>query len=641
MSLYSTETYGELRPFLQREWLLTNGAGAFASGTVVGCPTRRYHALLCAATLPPLGRIVALNRVAEYLYLEGAQRPIELGVNQFREEFIPRGDRYLRRFDLDHTATWHYEAEGVGVRKEVLLCWQRNIVGIRYHVDPRGAGKVRLAIQPFASIRDFHALCRRHDGELDVKIVMPHQVRVQRHGHRLRMRCEQATFVSQPDWWYAHTYAIETQRGLDDTEDLFTPGRFEAEIDRPITLTLWAGLDLEETPEWEKELAKREQHLGVKPGPTPAQTRLLRASADFVVPRKSPDGSMGTTILAGYPWFSDWGRDTMISLPGLLLTTGRYHLAGQVLSVFAEYVSEGMVPNVFDDYTGEPAYNTVDASLWYVHAAHEYKRLSRDCDFFESHLLPACREIVDGYRRGTRYAIKMDEADGLIWAGDRTTQLTWMDAKCGDYVCTPRHGKAVEINALWHNALKLMGEDALAEKVADSFRRTFWVGPHRGLADVVNENGRDEAVRPNQIFAVSLRHSPLADEQQQAVVEVVRRELLTPFGLRTLAPADPKFIPRYGGDAFSRDKAYHNGAIWPWLIGPFLDAYLKVTRRSPAAVEQARTWLRPLIEHLEVSGCVGSISEIFEAESPHRPDGCFAQAWSIAEVLRLATELEM
>lgn len=640
---FSIETYGQLEPHFHREWLLTNGAGAFASGTIVGCNTRRYHGLLCAATVPPVGRIMSLNRIAEKLLVEAEHREIDLSVNRFGTEVFPRGERYLQRFVLDRTAAWDYDAEGIYLRRELQLCWQRNLVGLRYTIDPRSRGRVLLQLVPFVSLRDFHALTRKSDGEPEVHAVA-HGVSVARRPLALSLRCDAATFHASPDWWFGHTYPLETHRGLDDTEDLFTPGRFELTIDGPTRFILWCGLDLggKEQPDWDAELRRRAEHDGIRAMPTVAQQRLVRAAADFIVARTRPDGSSGTTLLAGYPWFADWGRDTMISLPGLLLSTGRFDQAGQVLTVFAEYVSEGMIPNLFDDYTNQPHYNTVDASLWFIHACFEYLRLAHDRETFDEHLLPACRAILEGYRRGTRYGIRMDHRDGLITAGDPGTQLTWMDAKTNGVVHTPRHGKPVEINALWHHALWLLGEKELAERVADNFRKAFWISPFRGLADVVHDDGtRDTSIRPNQVFAVSLSHSPLTEDQQHAVVEVVRRELLTPFGLRTLSPTDPKFQPHFRGDPFHRDRAYHNGTIWPWLIGGFLEGYLRVHRRSPEARQQARTWLQPLIDHLEQSGCVGSISEVFEAEPPHRPDGCFAQAWSVAEVLRLALELEM
>ncbi len=465
-------------------------------------------------------------------------------------------------------------------------------------------------------------------------------------------------FIHVPDWWYGQHYAIESERGQDDNEDLFTPGRFIAEGNGRLTMTLWASTEAVAPLDWDGEIRRWRDAFAeactlpenlqklhgrksiICETDSVNQRRLARAAQDFLVMRKSPDGSIGTTVLAGYPWFADWGRDTMISLPGLLLVPGRFRQARETLCLFANYVSEGMIPNRFDDYTNEPSYNTVDASLWFIHACYEYLRMSRDQKTFDQNLMPACRVIIDGYRKGTRYHIKMDESDGLISQGDQTTQLTWMDAKCEGVAFTPRQGKAVEINALWYNALMLMGEKKLAEKVSTSFVRTYYISPFRGLYDVVDGQRKDASIRPNQIFAASLPHSPLSLEQQSAVVEVVRRELLTPVGLRTLARSDPNYKGRYAGPQFRRDGAYHNGTVWAWPIGAFLDAYLRVNQRSQQSIEQARAWLTPLLTQME-KGCIGQIHEIFEGDEPHRAVGCFAQAWSVAEVLRLAVELGM
>lgn len=633
---YSFETYGELLPWAQREWLQTNGTGAFAASTVVGVNARRYHGLLIAATLPPLGRMVALNRVSETIHREG-QDDLELGINYFHGGMLPRGDQFLRRFEHYTSTCWEYSCNDVRVEKRMLLCWGRNIVGLQYTVTPGAQGPCEFRVRPFVTLRDFHAL-QRADQHSDVRSTAS-ACTVHRWGHELRMRCDAATFTEYKDWWYSFVYPMETDRGQDDTEDLFTPGTFSIKVESATTFTLWAGLESLDGLDWDAEIAKREQYRNDQGAPSRPQKRLMHAAQDFLAVRHGEHYS-GTTILAGFPWFGDWGRDTMISLPGLLLCTGKFQQAGQVLSIFAEFVSEGMIPNVFDDHSNEPAYNTVDASLWYIQAVYEYLKFTRDQETFDSILRPACQHIIDGYKHGTRFGIKMDPNDGLITQGDPTTQLTWMDAKTNGVVFTPRHGKAVEINALWYNALRLMGDNELAAMAGESFQRTFWINPNRGLADVYNETGRCDECRPNQIFAVSLPHSPLHDEQQQAVVEVVRRELLTPFGLRTLSPSDPKYQPKYSGSQFERDRAYHNGAIWPWLIGAFLTAYLKVNHRSPGAVGQARRWLQSLIDSME-DGCIGSISEIYEAQTPHRNVGCFAQAWSVAEVLRMAIELEM
>lgn len=645
MALYTIHTHGQLDPGLKQEWLLTNGKGAYAASTVVGCNTRKYHGLLIAATLPPVGRIMALNRIGEVLTLAGHdEKLLELSVNQFGDKFHPRGDELLEKFELADTVKWTYEVHGITIEKELQIVWGENRIGVRYTIDPAGR-QCELRLLPFVSLRDFHSVLKvgKH---FDVATA-PSGVRVSDQAHTLRIDADGADFVLSQDWWYGQTYAIETYRGQDDTEDLFSPGGFVLSTDKKSTITLWAAVGEYEPADWAQAQQRRPDPC--RPGrsivqcdtSSPLVRRLIHAAGDFIVDRKNPDGSTGRTIMAGYPWFSDWGRDTMISLPGLLLLTGRFDDACQVLKVFAQYVSDGMIPNRFDDYTNEPSYNTVDASLWFIHAVFEYLKYSKDQATFDQYLHPACQKIIDGYRAGTRYHIKMDESDGLVTQGDQDTQLTWMDARDNGISFTPRQGKAVEINALWYHALMLMGEKELAAKTAKNFREKFWISPFRGLADVVNGTDRDTSIRPNQIFAVSLPNSPLTRDQQSAVVEVVRRELLTPAGLRSLAASDPKYHGHYGGAQFQRDSAYHNGTVWAWLIGPFLQAYLNVNDHSADARKQAIAWITPLIGPLLITGCIGQISEIFEGDPPHAPRGCFAQAWSVAEVLRLAVELEL
>ena len=631
MALHAIDTGGKL--LLDQEWLLTNGIGGFAGSSVVGCNRRRYHGLLVAATNPPVGRIMSLNRVGELLYLPGRKDAMELSSNEFgQKRFHPRGEQYLTRFEIGQTARWTYELEPARIVKELRLEQGRNVATLTYTIEPRTSFEFHLL--PFVSLRDFHAL--QHgtgvsfgvEGEGD-------RITVSREKHKLVLSAPTMRHLRRPDWWTGHFYAIEHERGQDDHEDLFTPGPFVIHVDKPVTLELTASVASAEDSEFATATAAIAQAAAPE---SPVLRRLFHAAGQFVVRRHRPDSSIGATVIAGYPWFSDWGRDTMISLPGLLLSTRRFGEARDVLGVFAHYVSEGMIPNVFDDYSNQPHYNTVDASLWFIHACFEYLRESGDRDTFDRELLPACRAIFAGYRDGTRFNIRMD-ADGLIIAGDAGTQLTWMDAKCDGVCFTPRHGKPVEINALWYNALRLLGEDELAERVQKSFREAFWISPFRGLADVINTDcGRDSAIRPNQIFAVSLPHSPLARDQQHAVVETVRRELLTPMGLRTLSPHDKGYHKHYLGTRHQRDAAYHNGTVWAWLMGPFLDAYLHVHENSADAQQQARQWLAPLVDHLN-QACLNQISEIFDAAAPHTPRGAFAQAWSIAEVLRLAVKL--
>jgi len=654
MPLFTVETNGNLEPHIKQEWLLTNGLGGFASSTVVGCNTRRYHGVLCAATLPPVGRIMAVNRLGEIITLDrDPDHPLELSINQFRQSYHPRGDQYLRRFGLGETAIWEYDLHGARIIKELQQVWMQNVVMVRYTIQPLAHEPFKFAVLPFVSLRDFHGARHAQDANLRAE-PCDNGVVVTSGSNAAHIRSDTAQFLPSPGWWYGHYYAIENERGLDDTEDLFTPGRFEISIAQPTTVTFWLAMDAIDKPDWDGELKRRRDavqaahkdpenataDLIATRTASVAMQKLSRAAHDFVVWRKSPDGSDGCTVIAGYPWFADWGRDTMISLPGLFLTSGRFHQARQVLSVFAKYVSEGMIPNRFDDYSNEPHYNTVDASLWFIHAAFEYRRLSNDAHTFEDILLPACRAIREGYTNGTRFHIKMDPADGLICQGDAATQLTWMDAKCNGIAFTPRQGKPVEIQALWHHALVLLGDLDLAAKVRDSFQKQFWISPFRGLYDVVDGNRKDNAIRPNQIFAVSLPNSPLTRDQQLAVVEVVRRELLTPVGLRTLSRSDPNYHGRYIGTQMVRDAAYHNGTVWPWLIGPFLEAYLRVNNHAEDAKLVCRKWLEPLVAQMDTA-CIGQISEICEGDAPHRPVGCFAQAWSVAEVYRIAAELAM
>lgn len=644
MSMFPIETYREFAPHNTQEWLLTNGLGGYASSTVLGMNTRRYHGLLVAATMRPVGRINTISRIGELLTFDDTPgTTYELSINTFKGMIHPRGDRHLTHFDLGDTARWRYNVQGIRITKELQLCWKKNISAVRYTIEPGGRG-FSLELMPFCSLRDFHSL-RRFDGSSFDSTVNPRGVTVTEGSNSMSIYSDVGRFIPKPEWWYGHVYPIEAERGQDDLEDLWCPGRFTISAKATTTITLWFGPELTDPGDWDGELRRRTMEISslcTRPAcPSPVVQRLVRAANDFVVDRQSPDGKPGSTVIAGYPWFGDWGRDTMISLPGLLLCTGRFDQAKQVLTTFAQYVSGGMIPNRFNDYTNEPEYNTVDASLWFIHACFEYSRMSGDLLTLEKTLKPACRQILDGYRNGTRYGIKMDPADNLITQGDANTQLTWMDAKCGDIAFTPRQGKPVEINALWHHVLVLMNETALAEQVANNFQRAFWIGPEHGLADVVHDGHRDESIRPNQIFAVSLPNSPLTESQQATVVAVVARELLTPVGLRTLNRTNPGFKGHYCGPQMQRDAAYHNGTVWPWLLGPFLDAYLKMNNQSAAAVAKAREWLWPVIVHMTTEAAIGQISEIYEGDAPHAPVGCPAQAWSVAEVLRLAIDLGM
>jgi glycogen debranching enzyme len=492
---------------------------------------------------------------------------------------------------------------------------------------------VQLSLLPFVSLRDFHGERRAGGTNFDVRAA-GRTCAVADGDHDLHVWADAGRLVRRDDWWYGHVYQIEAARGLGHVEDLYQPGRFTLETDKATTVTLWAELGprrempAPEAPpggyDFDAELSRRRRVVAAAsklPGvanPSEIVRRLARSANDFVVARKAPDGTAGSTVVAGYPWFADWGRDTMISLPGLFLVTGRFAEAKQVLGVFASYVSEGMIPNRFNDYTNEPEYNTVDASLWFIHAAHEYARLSKDVATFEQILLPACRKIIEGYRKGTRYHIAMDPADGSSPRATPTrSSRGWTPSATAS---RSRRGRARPSRSTRCGTTRCAdGRARLAAKVQESFRKAFWISPFRGLADVVGRRPPRRGRPPEP----DLRRQPAQQPADRRAAGRGRRgRAARAADARRPAhagPSDPNFKPHYGGRQVQRDAAYHNGTIWPWPLGAFLEAYLKVNKRSPASIEQAKRWLEPLIAHLEHDACVGSISEIFEAENPTAP----------------------
>jgi predicted glycogen debranching enzyme len=644
----------ELDELLSREWLLTNELGAYASSTVAGCNTRRYHGLLVAATTPPTGRVVTLSTVMEELRVGDAAW--ELATNEFPDAVAPTGWRHLERFRNDVAATFVFRAGDAELTKEVLLTDSDNAVVVRYTL--RGAAGV-LRVRPFAAMRDFHHLRRRDEASRITFETTGQGLIIQDRAAdlpALHVISREAEVESAADWWYRLHYRADAARGQDSVEDLYTPAVLRYHLDDGQTCQLTACLGSPRPVGFETTRNVRRGRLerlvrGVGAGACETTRRLAAATDAFLVRRSFPGTADSATILAGFPWFADWGRDAFIALPGLLLSTGRFEQAKRVFRTFAAHVADGMVPNRFDDYSTGAHYNSMDASLWFIVAGERYLAATGDADFWLSELLPAARAILEGYQSGTRFDIHAD-ADGLLSGGSEGTQLTWMDAQADGTPVTPRHGKAVEINALWHAAHRIVAERsaetdaetagrfaAQAEIIAAAFNDAFWNEPARCLYDCIGPDGADDSVRPNQILAVSLPHSPLPAERQAAVVDVVREKLLTPLGLRTLAADDPRYRPRYAGGWDQRDGAYHQGTVWAWLMGPFIEAHLKVAGRDAGAVEQARRWLEPFDEHLRQAG-LGFISEIFDGDPPHTPRGCIAQAWSVAEVLRAWRRVE-
>ncbi len=650
----------------EREWLLTNGLGGFAAGTVAGACTRRYHGLLVAALQPPAQRTVLVAKVETVAQYGG--RSYGLTANEYGDGTIdPRGFEHLDAFRLEGSLpVWEYTLGDALLEQRIVMVHGENTTAVRFTLL-RGSLPLTLDLNPLCTYRDFHSHGRGADWMPRSTVVESGCEVTAFDGARpYRLLLDRGTFAPAPAWYWNFRHRAERARGLDDSEDLFSPGRFSVELAPGETVTLW--LTTERVAPIGGALAnaserrRQEQLLAAAALDGPDWTKQLVLAADQFVVRRSAQraddrhAAAGHTVIAGYPWFGDWGRDTMIALPGLTLATGRPEIAASVLRTFGAFVSEGMLPNRFPDAGETPEYNTVDATLWYFVAIDQYLAATGDRQLV-AELYPVLLDIVEWHRRGTRFGIRAD-SDGLLFAGEPGVQLTWMDAKVGDWVVTPRIGKPVEINALWYRALVVMQSfaallgDELAERrfatfaaaTLHSFRRRFWL-PDRGyLADVVDgpsgeldRQGRrvDASLRPNQIFAVSLDKNLLEHEQARAVVDVCAQQLWTPLGLRSLAPGESQYRGAYGGGPRERDGAYHQGTVWGWLLGPFALAHYHVYGDAAAA----RGWLRGVAAHLK-QACVGTVSEIFDGDAPHRPEGCFAQAWSVAEVLRAWVEIE-
>jgi predicted glycogen debranching enzyme len=647
MIRFGTDICRDCNAATSREWLETNGLGGFASSTVAGLNTRRYHALLTAATQPPVGRLVLLSKLEETVVINGDS--FDLAANQYPGVIHPRGFELLESFRLDPFPIFTWRIGDATIEKSVFMVQDENTTVVQYRFS--GKTSARLELRPLIAFRDFHATAhengsinRQVDFESGLASVTPYFGLPTLHLAHNALSADPAG-----DWYRNFQYEEERRRGLDFVEDLFHPLTLTFDLQDGGSAVVIASLDRRRASEaaaLEKaERQRRKKLVAAAPSSNEFVTALTVAADQFIARR----GEL-KTIIAGYHWFGDWGRDTMIALPGLTLVTGKFDIAREILLEFAKFVDQGMLPNVFPGAGEAPEYNTVDATLWYFEAIRQYGEYTGDLETIRQELYPVLVEIIDWHLRATRYGIRVDD-DGLLLAGEPGVQLTWMDAKVGDWVVTPRSGKPVEIQALWYNALRIMQEfavafddtarspqyAAIADKAYASFNRQFWNENENCLFDVVSATGSDGSVRPNQIAAVSLPFAILDPNRAKAVVDKVEAELLTPVGLRTLSQHDPNYIGHYGGDARSRDGAYHQGTVWPWLLGPFITAYLKIHGRSATALENARNFLRGVEDNLSQAG-LGSISEIFSGDVPHEPCGCIAQAWSVAEVLRIVVE---
>jgi predicted glycogen debranching enzyme len=649
---------------LAREWLVTNGLGGYAAGTIGGAPSRRYHGALIAALPPPYGRRLMLTDVHEELYVSGERAGL-LSARAIEEtEHLP-----LREFRLEMgLPVWSYDLDGILVEKRLLMPHRQNTVHVLYELKG-GADTARLDI----SIAVHN---RSHDASVATPLDERRRLERTPFGHelaftelpplRLMADATRVEYTERQASWPERRYSVEESRGYLDAATAWTPGLFTLELTRGRPAAIVASTEpweivtaLGATAALAAERARRRECIAAA---TPEArdglaAELVLAADQFIVTpvgrtaeaaRIRAHGDEERSVIAGYHWFTDWGRDTMISLEGLTLLTGRSAEAKGILRTFTSAIRDGLVPNLFPEGDSHGLYHTADATLWLFHALDRYLAATSDRALLLA-LLPQLRDVVEHHIAGTRFGIGVDLSDGLLRQGAPGFQLTWMDAKVGDWVVTPRRGKAVEINALWYNALCLLAEwqrsdgqaddaaklEATAARVRESFNRRFWCQPAGHLFDVVDgETGDDPSCRPNQVFAISLAHPVLARRHWQPVLEAVRNELLTPFGLRTLSPKHRDYQPKYYGDLRSRDAAYHQGTVWPWLLGPFIDAWRRAFPLDSAATE---TFLAAFDGHLD-EGCVGSISEIFDAEAPFAARGCVAQAWSVAEVLRAAVD---
>jgi predicted glycogen debranching enzyme len=653
MIQFNKPASGDLTDALTREWLETNGLGGFASSTIIGLNTRRYHGLLVAATKPPVGRFVLLSKLEETFFIES--QAFELSANHYPGVVHPQGFRYLKHFRLSPFPVFTYEIEGIEIEKSVFMIYGENTTVIQYELTknnhPESPKNLRLEVRPLIAFRDYHSTTHENgainpavEQSIGSVTVSPYQGL-----SSLYLAHNAVELRKTGDWYRNFEYDGERERGLDFQEDLFNCLAMKFDFRARKEATIVASTEQRNgalAQEYkQKEIARRWSLATRSPIDDSFAQALTSAADQYIVSRGKEK-----TVIAGYHWFSDWGRDTMIALPGLTLPTGKHEVAKSILRTFAQNVSQGMLPNRFPDAGETPEYNTVDATLWFFDAARAYLAYTDDSEFVRNDLYPVFADIIAWHVRGTRYGIKVD-ASGLLTSGEPGVQLTWMDAKVGDWVVTPRHGKPVEIQALWYNALRIMegfaqrfGDDAgrkcyskMASVASWAFNRLFWNESAGCLFDKVNGGPPDVSIRPNQIFAVSLHHSMLSGERAKAVVEKVREHLLTPYGLRSLSPSDLQYRGHYTGAPAERDGAYHQGTVWPWLLGPFITAYIKVNGASQAARMQGGEWLKPLEVHLSDAG-LGHVSEIFEGDAPHRSCGCVAQAWSVAELMRAYVE---
>jgi predicted glycogen debranching enzyme len=651
------EVSGQLEIAESREWLVTNGVGGFASGTVAGTATRRYHGLLLAALEPPVKRTMLVNSIDDSVTYKGTVH--SLATNRWMSGFVsPSGYLQIESCYLEGSKpVWRYALADALVEKRVWMKQGENTTYVQYSLL-RSDGPVELEGKVLVNYRDFHSATHANDWHMEVTPV-EHGLRVNAYDGATSffLRSYGGSWTAQHEWYREYFLPKERERGLDDHEDRLFAGMFRCTLRLGESITIVfsteenTSLDGEQSRahqanyEWKLFQDWQAQHQKVCSAPTDDEPgwlwQLVLAADQFLVERIFADQSRGRSVIAGYPWFSDWGRDAMISLPGLTLATGRPQMAREIILTFARFVDGGLLPNTFPDGGGAPQYNTADATLWFFEALRQYFEATKDVDLIRE-LFPVLAGIIDAHVNGTQFNIKVDSVDGLLSQGSPDVQLTWMDAKVGDWVVTPRTGKPVEVNALWINALHTMAVfaatvqkpreayESLEEKATRSFQK-FWNVERDCCYDVIDTpvGEKDASLRPNQIFAVSLPVSPLSPSQQKAVLETVSQHLLTSHGLRSLGPQEAGYKGQCTGGQRERDGAYHQGTVWGWLLGPYALAHYRVYRGASAA----QSFLEPLGRTIYGPG-LGSLGEVFWGDAPFPSAGCPEQAWTVAEVFR-------
>lgn len=641
--LLNKKDSGDGSEFLYNEWLETDGASGWASSTLCGLNSRRYHGLLVTAMNKTAERKLLLSKLDEQLCC--GDKIYDLSCNQFEGASFFTGLEYLQEFKKDIFPEWTFACDELRLKKTILAVEGEAVIIIQYTLLA-APGPVKIRLMPLVAGRDYHSLSHANSSINTKPQLSDTLFSYQPYGPETSfyIKTRRLTFESRPLWYYNFLYKAEQERGQDCTEDLFSPGLLTIDIEPGESIELIIGVlppaELSSTRLISKELKHRLALLKDR-AVDDFSTILLQAAEQFTV----RENHTKTTIIAGYHWFTSWGRDTMISLPGLCLVVGKFTQAREILLSFSAHMVQGIIPNRFLDVNNAPEYNTSDATLWFFIACYRYQQLSGDLKFIELSMMSVFSSIIEWHEKGTLFNIHID-TDGLLYAGQEGIQLTWMDAKVENWVVTPRTGKAVEINALWYNLLRIYaeflsvfgrGEEAIAftakaEKVKEKFNELFWNESGGYCFDVIETDRSDDSFRPNQLFAISLPFSLLDRERSVLVFEKVKQQLLTPRGLRSLSPASSGYKPYYFGNRVQRDGAYHQGTVWSWLLGPYIDCLIKLYGEEGR--QDAKKIMTAFEPHLREAG-IGTVSEIFDATEPYYPKGCIAQAWSVAEILRV------